>query len=153
MLRRKKPLAPKKNGKPRAAPGKAKGKSLTTAASMLARQACLHEFDHKCAARHQFGIECGTIGGRAYLEWAHIFGRAHARLKFHPENCLALCPMHHDYLDSHPAVKIEFVNELFPERLQKLAELDRTLPKGARPDFWAAYYREAGFTTKGLRAE
>ena len=153
-LRRKKPLKPRairKNGKPRSAPGKAKGKSLTAAAGMYARQACLEAFGHKCCARGRFGIECGTIGSRAYLERCHIYTRSHQRLTFHPDNVFCACPFHHDWLDAHPAVRTQFVEEILPGRMAKLAELDMILPKGANAKFWCEAYREMGFTTTGRK--
>lgn len=130
---------------------KPKARSLTKAAEMYARQACLHRWGHRCCAAGKLDTECGTIPNRAYVEWAHIHGRrASPRLKFHPDGAIILCPVHHDYLDSHPAVKSEFLEELIPGIGQKLAELERILPKWSAKD-WCEYYRSVGFTTTGRR--
>jgi hypothetical protein len=70
-----------------------------------------------------------------------------SRLTYHPENCVALCGAHHTYFTSHPLTFGEFIEELLPGRITKLAELERTLPKGSDAKFWVAYYKEMGFTT------
>ena len=152
--------APKKNGKPRKAPGKATGSSLTRKAEKLARNACLENCGHRCMAAGRFGVECAPriAAGRVwpFLEWCHLQSRGMGggdRLKFHPENCIALCGAHHKWFTSHDLTFRQFIEEIWPGRWDKLAELERILPRGSGNDskFWADYYTEQGITTTGRK--
>lgn len=152
--KRAKVYAPKKNGKPRKAPGKATGKSLTRKAEKLARKACIHAHGHRCVAAGLYGVECGPriVQGVVWplLEWCHLASRGMgggSRLKYHPENSVSMCGNHHIFFTAHPLTFTEFIEEMYPGRWTKLAELERTLPKGHGNDskFWVAYYTEQGF--------
>jgi hypothetical protein len=159
-LKRKKPLARKKNGLPRKPPGGATGRSLTRVVTMMARQAVLEECGHACMAAGRYGVECAPRVVRGvvwpFLESCHLRAKGmggKSRLRFHPDNLIAMCGAHHIYFTNQPLTFIEFIEEIWPGRWSKLAELERTLPKGENADFWRDYYIEQGFTQTGRRKE
>ncbi len=66
-------------------------------------------------------VRCGSRPHPQGLHCAHIFTRAIKKTRWDPENAVALCYGCHQYLDSHPAAKIEFFEKhLGQERMEAL---------------------------------
>lgn len=109
---------------------------------VLARKACHERGVCELAGD---GIPCGTKPGRRRLEWAHVLGRDDKSLRHLPLDCLCACPVHHDHYDANPASLWYLIARRWPDRMDRLHELSRTLMGGglataARYGELAAFY-------------
>lgn len=122
--------------------GERSKKSLTTSADNLARKDC-HSRGY-CEACEWPKLNPpkttkGACGGG--LQWCHIEGRRHKKIRWNPLNCLCMCAQCHLYFTDHSAEFGLFVEWLHPGRLAFLAELDRSTPRIDAQE-WINYYKE-----------
>ena len=121
--------------------GKRSKKSLTNTADKYAREAC-HARGF-CEVAHIPKLSPpsttkGACGGG--LQWCHIVGRKHKKLRWDPLNCLAMCAQCHAYYTDRSAEFGIVVETLYPGRLEELARIDRET-KRIDAEYWIAFYK------------
>lgn len=122
--------------------GKPSLTTLTTKADNLARKAC--HLRGYCEAAEWVKLfppktNGGACGGG--LQWCHIVGRRHKKVRWSPLNCLCMCAQCHAYYTDHSAEFGAKVEAAFPGRLEALRAIDADTPK-PDPEYWIGYYKE-----------
>ena len=91
----------------------------------LCRKLVVHLRDHGYCQR------CGSSGKTRGVQWAHVFVRNYKRLRWNPDNSLALCAGCHAWFDHHKKDAWPWFAQEFPDRAQRLELLIAT--RGLRP--------------------
>lgn len=77
--------------------------------------------------RRRDGV-CVVCGTKRDLTCAHVLSRRYRRLRFRPENAVAMCWRDHDYLDTHPYIKRAWFRKHRKGLLEKLEDLKDRAP-------------------------
>lgn len=147
-----KPLARKAKTKPwlkpdgtpkrgRTKTGAVSKKTLTDRLDRLARKDCHARGFCEASFWQKFNPPKTTKGEcNGGLQWCHIEGRRHKKIRWSPMNCLCMCASCHAYFTDHSAEFGLMVEALYPGRLQFLAELDKDTPI-IDFEYWLEYYK------------
>jgi len=115
--------------------------TITRKLDNLARKAC-HDRGY-CEAKiwRKYNPPKTTKGAcNGGLQWCHIVGRRHKKIRWSPLNCLCMCASCHAYFTDHSAEFGLMVEELYPGRLVFLAKLDKDT-QIIDTDYWMAFYK------------
>lgn len=117
-------------------------RSLRNQADKLAAE-YFHAVHEGCTACGWEGVK-GVYKCSGHIEWAHLKSRGIERLRHDPDNCTALCNIHHRYFTQHPDEWKRFIDEKYPGRWDDLNDILLTDKRPLRVVYetWIEHFKE-----------